>query len=183
VARHAQDEPKLSAEQLYASGVALGKAGEHIRAEQYITAAIERGYAVDRATPELVRVCVAGSQLRTALRHAEPHLVRHPDDSGMRYLVASIHFGLEQPVRARQELVRLAELDPRHAGAHYLLGVLLRDEFGNPQQARDHFKRYLEIEPHGEHAPEAVAWMVEQPSAAQPQDNAAPASAEPGVAQ
>jgi tetratricopeptide (TPR) repeat protein len=161
--QHADDTPEVTPSQLYEHGVALGRAGDYLRAEQYIEAAIERGYAVEKATPALVRVCVLGSQLRAALRYAEPQLLRNPADSSLRYLVATIHFGLDHPVKARDELTLLTELDPGYAEAHYLLGILARDAFATRDAAWSHFRRYLELEPHGTHASEAVAWLTQEP--------------------
>lgn len=157
--QHPDAPDEATSVQLYERGVLLGRAGDYLRAAQYLEAAIERGYALDEATAALVRVCVLGSQLRTALRHAEPQLLRDPDDASLRYLVATLHFGLDHPVQARDELTRLTKLSPEHADAHYLLGVLARDVFFTRNEVRSHFRRYLELKPAGAHAGEAVAWL------------------------
>ncbi|HEY8431529.1 MAG TPA: hypothetical protein VIL20_24280, partial [Sandaracinaceae bacterium] len=85
----------VTAEQLYAQGVSLGRSGDYVRAEQYLVAAIDRGYPEERALPALMAVCVEASRLTAALAYAEPFLARHPTHWPLRLLVASIHMGLD----------------------------------------------------------------------------------------
>ena len=53
----------VPADELYRRGIALGHAGDLIRAEQYLAAAIDRGYPAEQALPPLLRVCVASSHM------------------------------------------------------------------------------------------------------------------------
>lgn len=159
------DEPfdpleSVSAEELYRRGTLLSQAGDYIRAEQYLAAAIQRGFPEERAMPALMAACVEASRLVAALQYAEPYLARHPDHWTLRMLVASIHMGLDHHVRARDELervVRDAPDDPPQA--HYFLGVLYRDQFDDEAQAAEHFGRYLALAPDGEHTEEARAGL------------------------
>ena len=148
----------VEARELYRRGALLGGAGDYIRAEQYIAAAIERGFPEDEAMPMLMQVCVEASRLVAALEYAEPYLLRHPDQWSLRMLVASIHLGLGHDERARDELIRVLEdADDEPAQAHYLLGTLFRDELEDQQSSLLHFRRYLELEPDGPHRDEARA--------------------------
>lgn len=145
----------VEGEELFAQGVALAQRGDLIRAEQYLSAAMQRGYPEERVMPVLVRVLIASSRLRVALDYASPYLGRHPDDWALRYLVASIHLGMGEPQDARRQLVRVVEAAPDQPEPHYLLAVVLRDELMEPVEAEPHFRRYLELAPSGEHAQEA----------------------------
>lgn len=148
----------VEAQELYRRGALLGGAGDYIRAEQYIAAAIDRGYPEDQAMPMLMQVCVEASRLVAALEYAEPYLMRHPSQWSLRMLVASIHIGLGHDERARDELMRVIEdAEDEPAQAHYLLGALYRDELEDPQASLLHFRRYLELEPDGPHRDEARA--------------------------
>jgi tetratricopeptide (TPR) repeat protein len=151
----------VSAEELFQRGVRIGEAGDFIRAEQYIAAAIERGYPEGAAMPALMRVCVESSRLTAALAYAEPYLARHPGEWSLRLLVASIKMGLEQHEQARDELLRVIEDAPEEPPqAHYFLGVLLRDQLGDMEAARVHFRRYLALAPDGNHRDEARAALT-----------------------
>lgn len=144
----------VAPDELFRRGLALAQRGDLIRAEQYLAAAIERGYPRDRGLPILLRVCVASSRLTTALDYARPYLEEHPEDWPLRHLVASIHLGLGHPDDARRELERVIADAPNEAEPHYLLAVVLRDELGDVDGARPHFQRYLELAPEGRRAAE-----------------------------
>jgi len=147
----------VSAEQLYEGGLQYARVGDYTRAEQYLTAAMERGFPEERAMPALMRVCVEASRLAAALAYAQPYLERHPTQWSLRMLVASIHMGLDENERAREELQRVLRDAPEEPQAHYFLAVLYRDRFSDADTAREHFRRYLALEPDGSHREEARA--------------------------
>jgi|SRR5690606_6725662 len=150
----------VTAEELFRRGVLLIRAGDSVRAEQYIAAAIDRGFPEEQAMPALMHACVQSSRLSAALTYAEPYLARRPNEWPLRLLVASIHMGLEQHERARQELDRVLRDAPEEPPeAHYFLGVLLRDELEDVEGAREHFRRYLALAPDGNHREEALALL------------------------
>ena len=154
----------VSGQELYRRGRLLAGSGDFIRAEQYIAAAIQRGFPEDEAMPALMNVCIEGSRLAAALSYAEPYLARHPSQWSLRMLVASIYMGLEQDERARDELERVvqdaADEPPQ---AHYFLGVLYRDRLDDAERAAEHFGRYLALAPEGEHVEEARAGLPRPP--------------------
>lgn len=170
----------VSGEDLFAQGVAMAERGDLVRAEQYLAAAMDRGYPEDRAMPLLLRVLVSASRLRVALEYAEPYLARHPEAWPLRYLVGSIHLAMGDAAGARRELERVVETAPEEPEPHYLLAVVLRDEMGDPVAAEARFRRYLELAPEGTHASEArdALRRVELPE--RPAAGAAPAATEPG---
>lgn len=145
---------EVPAEDLFIQGVVLAQRGDLVRAEQYLASALDRGHPENRVMPVLLRVLVAASRLRVALDYAVPYLERNPDDWALRYLVASIHLGMGNAALARRELERVVETAPDQADPHYLLGIVLRDEMGDPTAAEAHFRRYLELAPEGGHADE-----------------------------
>jgi tetratricopeptide (TPR) repeat protein len=166
---------EASARELFDRGVALSGRGYATKAEQYLALAALRGYPEHLVLPRLLRICLASSRLRAALNHAEPYLIRHPDDWLLRYLVASIYVALEKPARARRELERVVVSNPRHAPAHYLLAIVLRDAFADPNAAARHFNRYLLLAPDGDHALESRAWLRENPDGREATDQFLPA--------
>jgi len=147
------------AEDLAHRGRAAAAAGDSVRAEQYLSLAIERGASERELLPTLLSVCLSSSRLRAALNHARPYLEKNPDDDQLRYLVASIHLSLGQEDEARAGLELLLNRNPANADAHYLLGVV--ESNGNVEAAREHFRYYVDVAPQGRHAPEVRSRLSE----------------------
>ncbi len=173
----------ISPEELYRRGELLAQGGDYIRAEQYIAAAIQRGFPEDRAMPALLSACVEGSRLVSALQYAEPYLARHPSQWPLRMLVASIHMGLENDDRARDELLQVVRDAPTEAQPHYFLGVLYRDRLEDEAQAAEHFRQYLALAPDGDHREEAQAGLEGRPRLPErvempPEESSAPEATE-----
>ncbi|HKY34643.1 MAG TPA: tetratricopeptide repeat protein [Polyangiaceae bacterium] len=147
------------AEELAHRGKAAAASGDSVRAEQYLSLAIERGASERELLPTLLSVCLSSSRLRAALNHARPYLQKNPDDDQLRYLVASIHLSLGQEDEARGALELLLNRNPESADAHYLLGVV--EANGDVDAARQHFRHYLDVAPQGRHAPEVRSRLSE----------------------
>lgn len=146
---------QIEAAQLFHLGNELAERGDSIRAEQYLSAAMARGYPEAEVIPRLMDVCIGASRLSAALGYAEPYLTHHDEDWALRLLVATLQMSLHQNEPARGNLERVLADRPDEASAHYLLGVLLRDRFAATTDANVHFSRYLELDPGGRHAGEA----------------------------
>ena len=146
---------EASAEELFATGMASASGGDLVRAEQYLAAAGARGYDETKIIGPLVRVCVAASRLRQALLYAQPYLRTHPEDWRLRFVVATIHLGLESVADARRELDRVVLAAPEVPEPHFALATLLRERLHDDAAARPHFERYLSLAPTGAHADEA----------------------------
>ncbi len=145
--------------QLLARGQEALQRGDSIRAEQYLSLALEQGAPRQKVVPLLLRVCLTNSRLRAALNYAEPYLREHPDDDALRYLVATVQLSLGQEHEARKQLDILVYRNPRFADSYYLLGVL---DFPRPDDAaRVAFSKYLALAPHGEHAAEVESRLSE----------------------
>ena len=147
------------AAQLFELGRQAAQAGDSIRSEQYFSLAIEAGFDQRKVLPLLLKVCLQGSRLRSALDHAEPYLLQHPEDHTLRYLLATIHLSLGQVETARLNLKELLRADASNAGAHYLLGVLEMES--SPAEAIDHFQTYLSLAPRGNRVAEVKSRLLE----------------------
>jgi tetratricopeptide (TPR) repeat protein len=155
--------------ELFRRGVVLAQHGDFVRAEQYLLAARNRGFDEGRVIPPLMEVCVRASRLSAAIGYAEPYLESHPSDWPLRVLVGSIHLGLGHLGEARRHLETAArdgrvaaeaEGRPEPAEAHYLLGIVMREQ-AEIVEARTHFARYAELDPNGTHAEEVRAILAE----------------------
>jgi predicted Zn-dependent protease len=174
----ASKQQRPSAEALFARGMELAQRGDAVRAEQYLALAVDAGYPYERAIVPLVRVCIASARLRAALNHAQAFLRRHPDAWPLRYLTAAVYLALDRPGDALDELRRVLRARPHAAQAHYLMGVTLRDAYGDLTAARASFDAYLRHDPRGVHVAEVSAWLSEAPRASEAQTPAIAAAAE-----
>lgn len=181
-------EEEHSPERLLARGRALARLGDHVRAEQYLSAALDRGAKPAEALPPLLRVCIEARKFRVALDYAEPYLRQDPGDLGLRFVVASLYSTIGEPDAAKRHLEEIVRRQPDNAEVRFALGVLLRDDAGDLRAADEHFRVYLRLEPRGVHAPEARESLLqrvtprppppEKPEPAPPE----PAKAEPEAA-
>lgn len=151
---------RVQGRQLYQQALSFSQTGDLVRAEQYFVASLERGMDERSVMPPLIRTCVAASRFRAAVGYATHYLERHPEDVPLRFLTATIQAGLGENHAARRAFEDVIQRNARHAGAHYNLATLLRDGYNDPRGADEHFRRYLEIEPSGEHAEEARAGLL-----------------------
>ncbi len=153
----ATDLATLSAKDLFDEGVAYALRGDTLRAEHYLGLALRSGHDVDEVVCWLVRVCVASSRYRTALKHAETHLRDHPDDWWLRLVTASIHDALGDPGSALGDLEWVAAQRPQDPFVHYRLGLLYRERLDDHVSCRHHFEHYLRLAPAGPHSAEVRA--------------------------
>jgi thioredoxin-like negative regulator of GroEL len=144
----------VTAEELYRLGIEHANHGDDVRAEQYLSAAFDRGHPADEVIPALVRVCVRSSRYRAALAHTRGALARDPDNVHLRLLSASLYLAIEQPDNGRLELERVVDQDPDLALARFALGKLLAER-GDSATAARHLRAYLELDAGGPHAVEA----------------------------
>ncbi len=105
---------------------------------------------------------VAYQQQGDATRAADAYreaLKRNPRMSNARYNLALIQYRRDQTDPAIDQLNKLLERDPDYAGAHYLLGMLRAAQPGREAEARQHYRRYLDLEPNGRLADQARRWL------------------------
>jgi tetratricopeptide (TPR) repeat protein len=155
-----EDTTISDATELYRRGQAAASQGDTVRAEQYLSMALERGYDDKQILPVMLRVCLSSNRLRAALNHAERYLREHPSDQSLRYLVATLHLSLGQVEQARIDLSHLIRVDPKNGKAHYLLGVL-ESASATPERASEHLRIYLQLSPGGEHAAEVQSRLTD----------------------
>ena len=168
---------RVTAKQLYDRGAVVAQLGDAVRAEQYLTAAIERGYPEERALPLLLQVCLKSHRLAAALHYGEPYLKLHPDDVHLRYLMSAVHLGMGHIDRASAELAQVLSRAPDHAAAHYLRGAIARDHAAAPAETAAHFHAYAKLAPEGVHADEVTAWLRQHDQQDGPVGTAPPAPA------
>jgi len=153
--------PVITAEELFRIGLFHAHRGDLLRAEQYLSAARERGHDEAATVYWLVRVCVSGGRYHSALRHAATYLRDHPDSWGLRLVVASIHEALGDFREAQLNLEHVVASKPHDPLARYRLALLYRHRTPLPNRAVPHLSAYLELAPEGRHAAEVRAMQAE----------------------
>ena len=147
--------PKLTAEDLFLVALHHQRAGDLLRAEQYLIAARGEGYDEATVVYWLVRICVSAGRYNSALQHASDYLREHPGNWQLRLVTASIHEALGDVERARLELESIVRSYPRQALPHYRLAMLYLRAPPHLDSAIESFRAYLKLEPNGLHAPES----------------------------
>jgi tetratricopeptide (TPR) repeat protein len=151
---------QLSGAQLLEVGDALARSGEHVRAEQYLMLAEQRGIAARTVMPRLLSLYAADGQYRLAIDRAETYLQQHPNEVRVRQCLASFYAAvgaLDGAVRAYDRV--LADL-PDNAEAHFALASLLHDAGLERARMDAHYRAYVTLAPHGPHAEEARAGLL-----------------------
>jgi tetratricopeptide (TPR) repeat protein len=159
-------------------GKAFATVGDHTRAEEYLTAALDAGADPRQVLPLLMDVCVRTGRYRSAIQHAEDHLRKHPRDVQTRVMAGALYAAINEGKQARAQLERaVKEMPPEEGGtspeiergrerlqaqAQYLLAVVARDSENDVVEADRHFREYLRIEPHGSHEEEARAALLKR---------------------
>ncbi|TNF63312.1 MAG: tetratricopeptide repeat protein [Deltaproteobacteria bacterium] len=151
----------ITPEDLFSLAVSHARSGDLLRAEQYLSAARQRGHDESEVVYWLVRVCVASSRYQSALAHATDYLRDHPSDWSLRLVVATIYEALGDVARAQSELERIVTAEPRRPLPHYRLAMLYRKQAAGQEQATAHLEEYLQLTPDGPHAAEVRSALSE----------------------
>jgi hypothetical protein len=80
----------VQARQMMEEGLSLARAGDLVRAEQYLAESLDRGADPRAVLPTLLRVCVSASRYRAAVTYAARYLERNPGDWPLRFLVSKM---------------------------------------------------------------------------------------------
>lgn len=149
----------VGASKLRMQGLGFARRGDLVRAQQYLSAAMQKGLDETIIVPELVKVCVASSQLRAALAFAEPYLERHPEDAGMQYVVGTIHMALGNLTAASTHLGGALVAGELIQEALFSLALVAQEQ-GHIDLARANLEKYLSGSPRGLYASRAKKMLA-----------------------
>jgi len=153
-------ERERTEDKLFERGRAFAAVGDHTRAEQYLSMALDAGGDAEKILPLLLHACVEGERYLVALQYARTELRRNPDDARLQFVVASLEAAVGDQKKALAELRALTMREPDDAEAHFALAAIVRDGQGDPDEADLHFREYLRLSPAGHHAGEARASLL-----------------------
>jgi len=147
-------------EKLIRRGKTFASVGDYTRAEQYFVQAMEQGANPRVVMPWLLDACAADGRYRLAIKYAEEHLTKSPNDTGARFVLGALYSAVGESELAEKTLRRVVADAPKEADPHYALATLLRDVHHDSVGANTEFLSYLHLAPSGPHAPEARAALA-----------------------
>jgi tetratricopeptide (TPR) repeat protein len=137
------------------------RSGDSLRAQQYLRVALQSGGDERKIVPRLLGLFIADGQYRAAIDQGEHHLRRHPDDRPTRLLLSTLYTAIGEDDHAVAQFEQVLHGEPNDAYAHFALASLLYERGGSALRADEHFRAYLLLEPHGEHAAEARGLLLQ----------------------
>lgn len=156
------EKPPLTETQLVAVAGALDQRGDVVRAEQYWTLALSQGAQAKAVLPKLMAAFVRDRQYRLALQYASEHLRKHPSDTKLRLLTGAIYEAVGDYAAAVQNYELVLGQEPRRADVHFVLAEVLRSSGADRARADLHYRKYLELAPHGPYAERAEATLLKE---------------------
>jgi Flp pilus assembly protein TadD len=156
----ATPDERLSAAQALEIASVLEQRGDTTRAEQYLRLALSVGADERSVLPRLLDLYVQDGQYRLAVEEGESYLRRHPSDTRLRAVLASLQLAIGLEHAAAQQFSRVLESEPKNAEVHYALAALLIAQGRERGRADAHFRSYLELDPRGPHAEEARSLLL-----------------------
>ncbi len=157
-ARSAQRPPTV--DELLARGRGFAAVGDLTRAEQYLSAALDRGAPAPEVLPVLLRVCMQGGRYRVANAYTADAVQRDPENVRLRLLHGVLEAAVGDVRVALREYEFVLRAHPDDSNGHYAMALLLRDELDDPSAADAQFREYLRLAPDGEHAADARAALL-----------------------
>ena len=163
-----QAERAAAAREQLDLGLLFARAGDSVRAEQYLAAALDSGADPNTALLPLLKLCIQASRLEAAAQYAEIYLKDVTAQRELEMLLGGLFITLDQSEKAILHLSRVTKQYPNHALAHFLLGRLLREQERDVELADQHFRAYLKLEPEGNDSGEARDSLLRRPSETEP---------------
>lgn len=133
--------------------------GDHRRAADYLSLALTAGADPREVEPLLLQAFIASGRYRRALQVGQERLLLAPNDPALGLVVASLCAALGKARLARHYLERVIARAPNTPAPHFTLARVYRDNLADPANAAISFRRYLDLAPDGNHAPEARAFL------------------------
>ncbi|HEU5396779.1 MAG TPA: tetratricopeptide repeat protein [Verrucomicrobiae bacterium] len=102
-------------------------------------------------------------RISESLAAYESALAINPDSSDARYNFALVLKAAGYPVDAVNELKRIVAANPNDVRAHLALGNLYAQQLQDKAQAREHYLKVMQIDPHNPQATDIGFWLANNP--------------------
>jgi Flp pilus assembly protein TadD len=108
-------------------------------------------------------LCLETGDLAGALRACETATVLEPKSQPARYNFALALKSAGYATDAGRQLQIVLQQDPNDTRSHLTLGNLYARQFGDPDRARVHYRRVLELDPGHPQAAAIHRWLAQNP--------------------
>ncbi|HXG48312.1 MAG TPA: tetratricopeptide repeat protein [Methylomirabilota bacterium] len=154
---------RRAAEAHFARGVQVHQKALNAQAVTEYEAAIRADPAYFEAHYNLGVALADLGRVRDALAAYEQALAIRPESADARYNFALTLKQGGHPVDAAAELEKLLRMHPTEARARLLVATIYAQQLGQPQRAREHYVRLLELDPRHPEAARIRYWLVSNP--------------------
>ncbi len=154
---------RRDAERVFAQGEQAQNANRLAEAAQAFRQAAQLDPSYFEAYYALGLVSFQLRSYRQALAACESALAIRPDSVDARYNFALVLKAANFPVDAATELERILAANPNETRAHLALGNLCAQQLRQPDKAREHYLKVLELDPRHPAAADIRFWLVANP--------------------
>ncbi len=159
MAREAIDADPGYAAAYYVKAAADRRSGDLGEARLALEEAVKLDPGFVEARLQLAEVLQESGDAPKALAAYRAAAATAPNDANVRFKFASALRRSERIDEAITEYQALLHLEPSVAEAHYNLAVLFLQERQRADLAREHFRRFVELDPESERAPRVREWL------------------------
>jgi tetratricopeptide (TPR) repeat protein len=152
-----------AAEPLFGQGLKAHQGKRYAEALRDYRAALAKDPAYYEAYYNIGLIALQTSDWEAALPACEAALAVRPDDPEARFNLAVALDEANYPRDAANELERVLRAKPNELRAHLALANLLAQKLNQPHQARTHYLKVLELDPHHPRATEIRYWLAANP--------------------
>ena len=159
MARQALDVDPGYAAAYYVKAAADRRSGDLVEARRALEEAVKLDPGFTEARLQLAEVLRESGDSQAALDAYRAAAAAAPNNTDVRFKFARELRRAGRIDEAINEYQALLRLEPSVAEAHYNLAVLFLQERQAPDRAREHFRRFVELDPESERAPRVREWL------------------------
>jgi len=164
MARQALDEDPGYAAAYYVKAVADRASGDLVEARSALEQAVKLDPGFVRARLALADVLRESGDTQAAIDATRGAVSAAPEDTNSRFKLALMLRRSGRIDEAIAEYQKILGLDASIAEVHYNLAVLLLQEKKRPELAREHFQRFVELDPDNARASQVRQWLAKNPA-------------------
>jgi Flp pilus assembly protein TadD len=154
---------RAAAERALQQALAAQRAGRTAEASAALATALTTDPGYFEAQYNAALLAFQSGETAKALTGWETALALQPDSIVARYSFALTLKQGGHAIDAAQELEKIIDAQPNDARAHLALGNLYAQQLLDTDQARAHYKKYLELEPRNPQAAAIRFWLAANP--------------------
>jgi tetratricopeptide (TPR) repeat protein len=146
-------------EKLLQGGAAAQQKGDWKAAARYFIEAVKLQPSSSSSWFNLGLSYAADGRRKEAADSYRRALALQPYHISARFNLALLEYKRGADASAAAELEKILQSEPGHAKAHFLLGVIYSGRLDDKERARQHYRRYLQLDPDDRNAPAVREWL------------------------